>query len=129
VNGMAKAKEPKKDTPAEVPRARDIGIDVPLPAKTCTDRKCPFHGNLPVRGQTLEGVVVSLRMENTAVIEREYLRHIQKYERFEKRTRRMNVHAPPCLGLEVGNRVSVMECRPLAKTVHFVAVRNQGMAA
>jgi small subunit ribosomal protein S17 len=126
---MAKAKAPQKETPAGTPQARDIGIDVPLPANACTDRKCPFHGNLPVRGQTLEGVVVSLKMENTAVIEREYLRFIQKYERFEKRTRRMNVHAPPCLSLEVGNRVSVMECRPLAKTVHFVAVRNQGRAA
>ena len=109
--------------------ARDIGIDVPLPEKTCTDHHCPFHGTLSVHGQALEGVVVSTRMQRTAVIEREYLRHLQKFERFEKRTRRLNVHAPPCLALNVGDRVTVMECRPLAKTVHFVAVRNQGVAA
>ncbi len=117
---------PRKAAP---PGARDIGIDVPVPEKTCTDEHCPFHGKLSVRGQTLEGIVVSTDMQRTAVIEREYLRHLQKFERFEKRTRRINVHAPPCLGLSVGDRVTVMECRPLAKTVHFVAVRNQGVAA
>lgn len=111
------------------PAARDIGIDVPPPAKTCTDEHCPFHGKLSVRGQLLEGVVVSTKMQRTAVIEREYLRYLHKFERFEKRTRRMNVHAPPCLALGVGDRVTVMECRPLAKTVHFVAIRNQGAAA
>ena len=110
------------------PGVRDVGIDVPVPEKTCTDAKCPFHGRLPVRGQTLEGVVVSTRMQNTVVIEREHLRFIRKYQRYEKRTRRVNVHAPPCLGLQVGNRVLVMECRPLGKTVHFVAIYNQGVA-
>jgi len=110
------------------PGVRDVGIDVPVPEKTCTDSKCPFHGRLPVRGQTLEGVVVSTRMQNTVVIEREHLRFIRKYQRYEKRTRRVNVHAPPCLGLQVGNRVLAMECRPLGKTVHFVAIHNQGVA-
>ncbi|TLZ65628.1 MAG: 30S ribosomal protein S17 [Methanobacteriota archaeon] len=110
------------------PGVRDVGIDVPVPEKTCTDLKCPFHGRLPVRGQTLEGVVVSTRMQNTVVIEREHLRFIRKYQRYEKRTRRVNVHAPPCLGLQVGNRVLVMECRPLGKTVNFVAIHNQGVA-
>jgi len=110
------------------PGVRDVGIDVPVPEKTCTDAKCPFHGRLPVRGQTLEGVVVSTRMQNTVVIEREHLRFIRKYQRYEKRTHRMNVHAPPCLGLQIGHRVLAMECRPLGKTVHFVAIHNQGVA-
>ncbi len=134
---MAEKKAAKKEKPAApaahaapaAGRARDIGIDVPVPEKACTDEHCPFHGKLSVRGQILEGVVVSTRMQRTAVIEREYLRYIQKFERFEKRTRRMNIHAPPCLSLGVGDRVTVMECRPLGKTVHFVAVRNQGVAA
>jgi len=107
---------------------RDIGIDVPMPAQACTDVKCPFHGRLPVRGQMLEGVVVSAKMQNTVVVERQYLRYIQKYERYEKRTHRLNVHAPPCLGLQIGHRIVAMECRPLGKTVHFVAIHNQGVA-
>ncbi len=136
---MAEKKAAKKEKPAAAPApapaakqiagARDIGIDVPPPGKSCTDQHCPFHGKLSVRGQMLEGVIVSTRMQKTAVMEREYLRYLQKFERFEKRTRRMNIHAPPCLGLSVGDRVTVMECRPLGKTVHFVAIRNQGVAA
>jgi small subunit ribosomal protein S17 len=126
---MAGKRAPKKGvSPAAGPGARDIGIDVPVPTTRCADPKCPFHGRLSVRGQTLEGIVVSTRMQNTVVIERESLRYIQKYERFEKRTRRMNVHAPPCLGLQIGHRLLAMECRPLGKTVHFVAIQNQGVA-
>lgn len=126
---MAKKEAPKEAPKTEKAAARDIGIDVPRPEKACADEHCPFHGKLSVRGQTLEGVVVSTKMQRTAVIEREYLRYIQKYERFEKRTRRMNIHAPPCLGLAVGDRVKVMECRPLSKTVQFVAIHNLGVAA
>jgi len=134
---MAERKAQKKPAAPAAPAAsgkpvssaaRDVGIDVPLPTTSCTDAKCPFHGRLPVRGQMLEGVVVSTRMQNTVVIERHYLRYIRKYQRYEKRTRRMNVHAPPCLGLQVGHRVLAMECRPLGKTVHFVAIHNQGVA-
>src|SRR6266540_4981687 len=127
---MAEKKASKKPAPAPtVPAraaasgARDIGIDVPVPGRTCTDLKCPFHGRLPVRGQSLEGVVVSAKMQNTVVVEREYLRYIQKYERYEKRTHRMNVHAPPCLALQVGNRITMMECRPLGKTVDRKSTR------
>lgn len=131
---MAEKKAQKKPvTPAAAPKpsssaVKDVGIDVPTPERACTDPKCPFHGRLSVRGQTLEGVVVSTRMQNTVVIERESLRFIRKYQRYEKRTRRMNVHAPPCLGLQIGHRVLAMECRPLGKTVHFVAIHNQGVA-
>jgi len=128
---MAEKKAQKQTAAPSAARSggKDIGIDVPMPAVRCTDPKCPFHGRLSVRGQSLEGIVVSTRMQNTVVIEREYLRYIEKYERFEKRTRRLNVHAPPCLGLQVGHRVVAMECRPLGKTVHFVAIHNQGVAA
>lgn len=135
---MAEKKAQKKAGPPSAPtaaarppapRTRDIGIDVPAPTRVCADPKCPFHGSLPVRGQMLEAVVISAKMQNTVVVQREYLRYIRKFERFEKRTHRMNVHAPPCLGLQVGNRVTVMECRPLGKTVHFVAIHNREIAA
>ncbi len=106
---------------------RDIGIDVPAPARPCEDPQCPFHGKLSVRGQALEGVVVSTRMQRTVVVERKYLHHSPKFERFEKRTRRMLAHAPPCLGLGAGHKVTMMECRPLSKTVSFVVIRNRGV--
>ena len=121
-----------KPTPAKTAQAvgpRDIGIEVPKPAKACGDVHCPFHGTLPVRGQTFEGRVVSTRMQRTAVVERDYLRYIRKYERYEKRTKRFHVHSPPCLELKEGDWAVLMECRPIAKTVAFVAIQNKGVAA
>jgi len=103
-------------------KVKDIGIDVNPPAAECDDVNCPFHGCLPVRGQVIEGTVVSVKMNKTAVVERKYLRYQKKYERYEKRTSRYSVHAPPCLELRVGDHVTVMECRPISKTVSFVAV-------
>ena len=117
---------PKK---AAAPGARDIGIDVPAPKERCADQHCPFHGKLSVRGQALEGVVVSAKMQRTVVVERMHDRYIQKFERYEKRTRRMLAHAPPCLGLAPGHRVTLMECRPLSKTVSFVVIENRGVSA
>ena len=107
---------------AETGTSRNIGLDVPPPQGTCEDLRCPFHGALRVRGQSFEGVVVSDRMAGTLVVEREYLRLIPKYERYEKRTKRFMVHNPPCLGIGVGDSVTIVECRPLSKTVTFVAV-------
>ncbi len=104
---------------------RDIGLDVKAPASSCQDVYCPFHGNLPVRGQVLEGEVVSVRMDKTAVVQRTYTRYQSKYERYEKRTSRYSVHAPPCLELQTGDRVRIMECRPISKTVSFVAVEKR----
>jgi small subunit ribosomal protein S17 len=40
-------------------KARDIGVDMKPPAKTCEDSNCPWHGNTPVRGKIIEGIVVS----------------------------------------------------------------------
>jgi small subunit ribosomal protein S17 len=86
---------------------RDIGIDVKTPANVCDDKHCPFHGNLPVRGQVIDGVVVSTKMDRAAVVERNYLKYDQKYERYEKRTSRYSVHNPPCLEIKVGDEVRI----------------------
>ena len=103
-------------------KARDIGVDVPAPKADCTDPHCPFHGGFSVRGQIIDGQVVSTRMERSARVQREYLRYVPKYERYEKRTSSYNVHAPPCLNVQVGDHVKIMECRPLSKTISFVVI-------
>ena len=102
--------------------SRDIGIGVKAPVATCDDKNCPFHGELPVRGQMIDGVVVSVKMDKSAVVERNYLNYDQKYERYSKRTSRYSVHSPPCLEVKAGDEVRIMECRPLSKTVSFVIV-------
>jgi len=119
-------------TPTRTPsarRARDIGLDVRAPKSRCDDRHCPFHGRLPVRGQVLEGTVVSTGMQRTAVVERTLLHYVAKFERYEKRRRRYLAHAPPCLNVPVGHRVRIAETRPLSKLVSFCIVEDLGEAA
>jgi len=110
-------------------RARDIGLDVRAPKTRCDDRHCPFHGRLPVRGQVLEGTVVSTGMQRTAVVERTLLHYVTKFERYEKRRRRYLAHSPPCLNVPVGHRVRIAETRPLSKLVSFCIVEDLGEAA
>lgn len=110
------------------PRGRDIGLDVRAPKEGCDDRHCPFHGRLPVRGQTLEGTVVSAAMQRTVVVERTLLHFVPKFERYEKRRRRYLAHSPPCLHVPVGHRVRIAETRPLSKTVSFCVVEDLGEA-
>ncbi len=105
---------------------REIGIPVPRPTMHCEDTNCPFHGNIVIRGNTTEGRVVSARMDKTVVIEKEYLHFIPKYKRYERRRRRLSVHAPPCLDLRVGDEIIAAETRPISKTVSFVAVGKRG---
>ncbi|HYA70210.1 MAG TPA: 30S ribosomal protein S17 [Thermoplasmata archaeon] len=114
---------------ASARRARDIGLDVRAPKARCDDRHCPFHGRLPVRGQVLEGTVVSVAMQRTAVVERTLLHYVAKFERYEKRRRRYLAHAPPCLNVPVGHRVRIAETRPLSKLVSFCIVEDLGEAA
>ncbi|MCQ2085852.1 MAG: 30S ribosomal protein S17 [archaeon] len=108
-----------------ITRTKNIGIDVNPPETTCSDPNCPFHGNLSVRGQIIDGKVVSVRMNKTAMIERNYLKYEKKYERYEKRTSRYAAHAPVCLNLKIGDEVRIMECRPLGKTVSFVVIEKR----
>jgi len=121
----AKKSAPKPAEPAKKQKDESgIGIDVRPPARACADRDCPFHGTLPVRGQILEGDIVSTRMQLTAVVKREYIRQNRKYERLEKRTSKYLVHNPPCLDIKVGDHVRIMECRPLSKQVSFVIIEK-----
>lgn len=94
------------------------------PKKTCEDTNCPFHGELPVRGRVLEGIVVSSKMDKTVVVRRDYLHYVQKFMRYERRKSRIPSHNPPCMGAKEGERVKIAECRPLSKTVSFVVVER-----
>ncbi|MDH5019548.1 30S ribosomal protein S17 [Halobacterium rubrum] len=99
-----------------------IGLNVTEPEGTCSDEDCPFHGNLSVRGQVLEGEVASTDMEKTVVVEREYDVFVPKYDRYMKRRSRVPAHAPECFDISVGDTVSIAETRPLSKTKSHVVV-------
>jgi small subunit ribosomal protein S17 len=102
---------------------RDIGYDVKLPESECDDENCPFHGKLSVRGQLFRGKVVKT-YEKSAVIERELLRYVPKYERYLKKISKIHAHNPPCIDAKPGDDVTIIECRPLSKTKSFVVVEK-----
>jgi len=101
---------------------KEIGYNIKPPEKECSDKNCPFHGNLPLRGKILQGTVVSDRMQGSVVVERTYLHYLPKYERYERRHTRISVHNPPCINAKNGDKVKIAECRALSKTKHFVVV-------
>jgi hypothetical protein len=43
------------------------------------DKKCPFTGDVSIRGRIMTGRVVSTKMTRTLVIRRDYLHYIPKY--------------------------------------------------
>ena len=104
--------------------ARNIGIKVKMPKEECDDPKCPFHGKLSIRGKILEGIVVSVKSLKTAIVERHYLHYVPKYERYERRKKKIAAHNPPCINAKEGDRVRIAECRPLSKTKHFVIIEK-----
>ncbi|MEM2337220.1 MAG: 30S ribosomal protein S17 [Candidatus Bathyarchaeia archaeon] len=102
-----------------------MALTFKVPKKTCNDRNCPFHGNLPVRGRILEGVVVSAKMNNTVIVRHDYLKYVSKFMRYERRYSRIPAHNPPCIDAKEGDYVTIAECRPISKTVSFVVVEKR----
>ncbi|XP_008470793.1 40S ribosomal protein S11 isoform X4 [Diaphorina citri] len=103
---------------------KTVGLGFKTPREaidgTYIDKKCPFTGNVSIRGRILIGIVRKMKMQRTIVIRRDYLHYIKKYNRFEKRHRNMSVHLSPAFrDVEIGDVVTVGECRPLSKTVRF----------
>ncbi|CAF1232905.1 unnamed protein product [Rotaria sordida] len=103
---------------------RNVGLGFKTPREaiegTYIDKKCPFTGNVSVRGRILTGIVLKLKMTRTLVIRRDYLHYVRKYNRFEKRHKNMSVHLSPCFrDVQIGDVVTIGECRPLSKTVRF----------
>ncbi len=106
---------------------RDIGIDVRPPQREPApgDQLNPFNGSLPVRGATIVGRVVGHRMQGTVVVERQRNHFVPKFQRYEKRTNRYPAHLPSNIDVQVGDEVTIAECRPVSKTVHYVVVENR----
>ncbi len=106
---------------------RDIGVTDSKPEAECTDRKCPYHGTLSVRGQSIIGTVASARMKGTVIVEKEHRKFENKYQRYERRRSRFPAHLPGCIKVAEGDEVRIMECRPLSKTVSFVVIEKRAI--
>jgi small subunit ribosomal protein S17 len=93
---------------------------------SCGDENCPVHGTLSTRGTTLIGKVVSDKMHKTVVVQIDYLHHFPKFMRYGKKRSKFHAHNPPCIEATKGDIVTIVECRPLSKTVSFVVVEKKG---
>lgn len=71
------------------------------------------------------GTVVSSKMDNTVVIERQHMKMVPKYQRYEKRRSKVHAHNPPCISAKVGDIVTIAECRPISKTKSYVVVKAE----
>jgi len=90
----------------------------------CNDPKCPFHGDLKVRGRIFRGTVIK-KFNKRIVIEFERTVYIKKYERYAKLRTRLHARLPDCLSqsIELGDYVEIHECRPLSKIIKFVLTK------
>lgn len=106
--------------------ANNAGYNLIQPASSCNDAKCPFHGDLKVRGRVFTGLVFKSKAQKTATVSWERMHYIPKYERYERRRTKLQAHNTSCINAKDGDIVKLMECRPLSKTKHFVIVEKIG---
>merc|ERR1719463_514223 len=107
---------------------KNVGLGFRTPKEAIegayVDKKCPFTGNVSIRGRILRGVLRSRKMTRTVVVRRDYLHWVTKYQRYEKRHKNFSAHCSPAFPiLKVGDEVVAGECRPLSKTVRFCVLK------
>lgn len=72
----------------------------------------------PTRPQTLRGVVVKTAMKDTATVAVDrYVKH-PKYKKYQVRTKKFLVHDPGN-SAKVGDKVTIIACRPISKLKRF----------
>lgn len=77
---------------------------------------------IKIRGREFIGIVTRAKAQKTAVVEWSRLFYLQKYQRYEKRRSKLQVHNPLSINAKVGDKVKIVECRPISKTKNFVIV-------
>lgn len=87
------------------------------------DKKCPFGGDVSVRGKLFEGTVVSANMAKTVKVEWETMVKDSKYNRYLKKRTKVAAHNSDAVSAKLGDKVLIGECRPLSKTKHFVVLK------
>ena len=112
---------------------KNVGLGIKTPDAAIegsfVDKKCPFTGNVSIRGRILKGQVISTKMKRTLIVRRDYLHYIRKYRRFEKRHKNVAAHCSPAFPVKEGDIVTIGQCRPLSKTVRFNVVGHEPQRA
>lgn len=55
---------------------------------TYIDKKCPFVGDVSIRGRILAGTCHSAKMMRTIIVRRNYLHWVKKYQRYDEPLRK-----------------------------------------
>ncbi len=76
-----------------------------------------------LKGQILEGVVVSDKMQKTIIVEVNRFVKNGKYQKFQKVTTRYKAH-DEANAHKVGEKVSIQETRPLSRHKSFIVVEK-----
>ncbi|KAG0570853.1 hypothetical protein M758_2G182200 [Ceratodon purpureus] len=112
---------------------KNVGLGFKTPREaiegTYIDKKCPFTGDVSIRGRILTGTVNCTKMTRTITIRRDYLHFVRKYQRYEKRHSNLAAHVSPAFRVKEGDKVIVGQCRPLSKTVRFNVLKVIPMGA
>ena len=98
-------------------------LGVKAPKNTCTDKKCPFHGQINVKSELFKGKVIKKDINRSATIEWTRPYFVPKFERYEVRRSRMRVHNPGCIDAGIGQNVLVAKTRPLSKNKNHVIIK------
>ena len=104
-------------------KKKSVGKGIESPSKNCDDKHCPFHGKLNLHGKTFTGTVIKKNPHKTVNVEWPRTFFVSKFERYAKRRSRVKAHNPPCIEAVVGDKVTIIETRPISKTKKFVVVR------
>lgn len=100
----------------------NIGLKVKNPKRECTDKNCPFHGSLSVRGKLFEGKVTGSKAKQTITLQKDAPIYFRKFKRYARGTSTIHAHVPNCIDVEIGNHVLTAECRPISKSASYVVV-------
>ncbi|XP_017738460.1 PREDICTED: LOW QUALITY PROTEIN: 40S ribosomal protein S11-like [Rhinopithecus bieti] len=101
---------------------KNIGLGFKTPKEaiegTYIDKKCPFTGNVSIRGRILSGVVTKMKMQRTIVIRRDYLTYIEVNPL--ETPKNMSVHLSPASGTSRSRDIVTVGRVGLSKTVETV---------
>ena len=103
-------------------------LGIAAPQEACTDKKCPFHGEILVKRELYPGKVIKRDSNRSATIEWSRNYYVPKYERYGLRRSRLRVHNPTCLNAQIGQDVLVAKTRPLSKMKHHVIIQVRSKA-
>merc|ERR1712095_101996 len=79
LKGIFKKRTPGKDGYRYY---KEVGLGFKTPKEaiegTYIDKKCPFTGNVSIRGTVFKGMCVSTKMNRTIIVRRDYLHYVSK---------------------------------------------------